>query len=78
MYKRKNVVFATDPYNIKPDLVKQYGKTNQVGEGTKIPNQVEDYQIGKNFYTNKKKAKPTAFGTQEKKLKQFAENFTRY
>ena len=61
MYKRKNVVFATDPENRKPDLVKQYGRTNQVGVGRKIPNEVEDYQIGKNFYTNKKKAKPTAW-----------------
>ena len=61
MYKRKNWLFATDPDNRNPELVKLYGKTNQQGIGMKIPNEVENYEIGDNTYDNPKPEKPTAW-----------------
>ena len=61
MYKRKNWLFATDPDNRNPELVKLYGKTNQQGIGMRIPNEVENNEIGDNTYDNKKKEKPTAW-----------------
>jgi hypothetical protein len=38
-----------------------YGKTNQQGIGMKIPNEVENYEIGDNTYDNPKPEKPTAW-----------------